>query len=189
MRELKPLFAALAAMLLLAPGATAAQSANQDMSGPWTAPDARITFPEQIGEYRRVSIHTYAPRYWSVGYNRYVGDKLIAVTIYLYPWQPGDTCEDRYRERKRTILSFNKSATLVSEDLAPSPGGKRLGVAYHARFAMDRDGPLRSESYDYCKAGSTSWVSFRATGPADGPFDGEAQSLLRAINWPTAVAD
>lgn len=196
MIRLKAMLASFAlAMVALAGLPAAAQPRQLEASGPWTPDGVAVTFPERIGDYERVQIVEYGPDDWSAGYSLTRNGKMVnGVTIYVYRVREGESCDDEFRGSQTALTNARLGATLLSEATADSPSGAQKGTARLARYSFKAsyDGEqqtVRSDLYLYCKTGSPWWVKVRATWPERETMDNEPAKLLRAIAWPTDVAD
>jgi hypothetical protein len=196
MNGLKTVLAGFAAALFALTALPAmAQPHEIEAVGPWTPPGVDVTFPDRIGDYERARIVEYGPDDWSAGYTLIRDNKLVnAVTIYVYRTREGESCDDEYRGSQQALTNANMGATLLSEDSAASPSGRRAGTARIARYGFKAryDGELqtvRSDLYLYCKPGTRWWVKARSTWPEREPMDNEPAMLMRAIEWPSSVAD
>ncbi|MEZ0242960.1 MAG: hypothetical protein ACAH11_06260 [Sphingomonas sp.] len=196
MHGLKTLLASLAAALFALTALPAmAQPREIEAVGDWTPDGIDVTFPDRIGEYERVRIVEYGPDDWSAGYTLIRNDKLVnAVTIYVYRTREGESCDDEFRGSQQALTNANMGASLISESQAASPSGTRAGTARIARYSFKAkyDGvqqTVRSDLYLYCKPGTRWWVKARSTWPEREPMENEPAMLMRAIVWPSNVAD
>ncbi|RYE02595.1 MAG: hypothetical protein EOP61_08050 [Sphingomonadales bacterium] len=193
MRGLKTMLIALAA--LIAPVAATAQTEITAAPGPWSPPSVAVSFPETIGEYRRVRVTEFGPRNYGVGYVLERGGKrLNTLTVFVYTYGEARDCREEFESARTSILKANPAATLRKSGMAASPRGTpgaalHASYAYTAKYAETQALPLTSDLYLYCKPGSQWFVKARTSWPASSDMSGEAATILRAINWPSEVTD
>lgn len=196
MRQFKIVLIAVA--ILFTPAAAMAQTGPTKLnppSGPWTAPNAGVSFPEQIAEYRRVAVTEFDSRNHGVGYVLDRGGKrLNTITVFVYSLPGRPTCQQELDGSSASIKRSNPAALRYIGGTAASPRGK-AGAALYSRYLYSADFggetavKLTSDLYVYCKPGSEWIVKARTTWPATTDMSGEIAMILRAISWPATVAD
>ncbi|MEZ0242958.1 MAG: hypothetical protein ACAH11_06250 [Sphingomonas sp.] len=190
MRNLKLLLAALAMLAapLAAMPAAAQPQEIEAPEGPWSPDGVDAVFPDEIGDYRRVSINSYGAANWSVGYNLWDGDVLVhSITVYLLT--PRGTCQSEMSGSKTALERLNSGAMQLTDGTAAAPSG-RPGAALHARYRLPNGfgsmtQAVLSDVYLFCPTGSRFWIKARSTWSEErSALEGGTAEVLHGIKWP-----
>jgi hypothetical protein len=153
-----------------------------------------VVFPETIGEYKRVSVTEFNSRNHGVGYalDR-DGKRLNTVTLFAYVMAGNPTCQQEFDDSAASIMRANPAAVRISTGTAASPRG-RTDAALHSRYVYTANYagttmPIASDLYVYCKPGTEWMVKARSSGPASTDMSQDTAMILRAVTWPSEIAD
>ena len=190
--------------LLVSAVAPAAQPQNIERPGPVAHSPAGTSFPEQVGEFRRISAVQYdeAGENLSASYEIARGADRLRVSVYVYPSLPvngGASIDAARAENCRTELDQTgqaiqnlpqyRGARRIDEGAAPPVEGvgRDLGLRSVYSFTSDflgADQEILSATYLYCYVGGRWQVKYRASAPAS--FDGREaiEAFIRNGPWP-----
>jgi hypothetical protein len=131
-------------------------SAQQELKvrGPFVANEAGVTFPEQVGEFRRVTVIMYSPdrKNLGVGYNLFDPENPVVATVYVYPARrvlsfgsPRDVVEGAHDKLEQMemdsiiheISNAHRGAQLVVQEKASVTAGGRTLDGRHAQFSYE----------------------------------------------------
>ena len=184
---------ALAILTVGAPigGPLSAQTEIDQPSGDWTHQATGVSFPDTLGEFKRVKITEFSEdgRDSSVSYTGSDDNGTLTFTIYLYPRIKGWNCVETFNDSAEAVAQY-PGAQVIGLWLAPSPDGARGVAAMGARYlipggAMRQDlSSALSDLYLYCPTGSEWLVKYRASW-----FSGSAETfpnamqMLQEIDW------
>lgn len=193
----------LAAMVLLGLPQSALGFEVMHPSGPYTQAATGMTYPESVGQFRRVNIIRYKPdgSDESAGYNDPTPMREINMTVYVFPSLPilsigsprsvvEDTrrqlCQSQYEKIQQEIKGAHPDAVLMEKKDASLT---QAGIAYaghfasfdltNAKFFGRSDVPSRSEAFLYCYVGGKWSVEYRVDYPRD--FDA-ADPIAKFMN-------
>ena len=164
-----------------------------------------MTFPLSVGDFRRNLVQRYDQDGLdlSAGYDLYLRQQKIAVTVYVYPAPPlisigsppGTVVSARtflakseFEARKREVLQSRPGARLIedTEISVPIGGTVRVGrmatFEYEDQFAGRRQ-PLRSHLCMFNYVGGAWALKYRITYPASLEVTREIDTLLHGVPW------
>jgi hypothetical protein len=192
-------FAGLCLAATLA-GAAVAQVSDVAVSGTYVHEQSGVTFPTEVGDFRRVSVRRYAAdgSNEGVGYNH--TRQHIAATVYVYPSPPladaasaeerAQACAAQLQTVQQEITTVHPSAAVVSvgESVLTQSGVEQRGVGASYRVtAPSRFGPnhppLRSDTHLFCYVGGRWSIKYRLTYEDDAAFRESAAAFLRDFTW------
>ena len=198
-----PRVAAAVALTLLP--ITAAQGAPRriaDAPDPYVHRATATRFPARVGDFQRTDVTEYdqtgndASASYDLVRN---GEKLMAVSIYLYPMEPSsgvaarDTlCRTEFAGIDDAIRRSESYAgvTRTFSGAATGPGagmtGLRMTHGFSANFAGTAQ-PVRSDTYLYCPGAGHWYVQYRATWPASEAAAPDLAKLMTDLPWGDGV--
>jgi len=193
----------LAAILLLGLPQSVLGLEVMHPSGSYTQAATGMTYPDSVGQFRRVNIIRYKAdgSDESAGYNDAAPMREINMTVYVFPSPPilsigsprsvvEDTrrqlCQSQYEKVQQEVRGAHPDAVLVEKKDASLT---QTGITYAGHFASYDltntkffgrvDVPSRSEAYLYCYVGGKWSVEYRIDYPRD--FDA-TDSIARFMN-------
>lgn len=173
--------------------------------GAYTHERSGMTFPLAVGDFRRSLVQRYDQDGLdlSAGYDLYLTQQKIAVTVYVYPAPPlvsigsppGTVASARtflakseFEARKREVLQSRSGARLTedTEISVPIGGTFRVGrmatFEYQDQFAGQRQSP-RSHLCMFNFVGGTWALKYRITYPASLEATREIDTILQGVPW------
>ncbi|WP_128891944.1 hypothetical protein [Erythrobacter sp. HKB08] len=193
MKTIQRLWAAFALLLVAAvPLAAQAQERTAIPSGPWLHEPSGTTFPDQIGGASRGNTATTFDEAGidvAVGYSLKNDDGVLILTLYVYPPYGGLDCAESFSDAQVSINKY-RGVRKLSQGSAPSPSGKSMHAATHARYAIPAGGmnpnypALVSDLYVHCSPGDEWLVKYRASWTGSEETFPDVFAMLREIDWP-----
>ncbi len=173
--------------------------------GAYTHERSGMTFPLAVGDFRRSLVQRYDQDGLdlSAGYDLYLTQQKIAVTVYVYPAPPlvsigsppGTVASARtflakseFEARKREVLQSRPGARLIEDTEISVPIGGTLRVGrmttfeYEDQFAGQRQS-LRSHLCMFNFVGGTWALKYRITYPASLEATREIDTILQGVPW------
>ena len=176
----------------------ATQPGQIQASGVYVHRGSGFSFPEALGEFRRVAVIQYNADATdiSAGYNLDQPARRVAVTVYVYPAPLAEgqssqerVCSDQFDSIKSDVQHAHPGARVVAETsvASPDPGYDKIGRKAVYEFQdvfAGKPQPLRSEADLYCYVAGPWFVAYRTTAPRDTDYVPELQRLMRQLRWP-----
>jgi hypothetical protein len=173
--------------------------------GTYVHPASKITMPEAVAGFQRVSILRYDADGLDVsaGYNLASPTHPIAATVYVYPapslvsiGSPPDVVagarahltEGEFERRKQEIHHAHPDAVLIGQrdivqiESGQSYPGKMALFEFEQVFAGSRMA-VRSRLYVFCYAGGKWAIEYRFTHPEVVDADREIQDFIQGWSW------
>jgi hypothetical protein len=192
----------LCTLAVMAPLSAHAQITRLNVQGPYTQPSSGMTWPENVGDFSRVSILQYKAdgSDMSAGYHRMLAHAEIVATAYTFPIPAGavrdasghigqSQCAPMAAEIMREVTQAAPSAKpLTAEAVTLDQQGPQQG--FHGIFAltaphfMDRtDEAVKSEAYVFCV--KDKWIAeYRFSYPvATQDARKEIDAFMAGLKW------
>lgn len=191
--------ALLAALFLTSP---ALAQQRIDRPGPVMHEQARATFAEQVGEFRRSSVVSFGPNgdNISASYNLVRNGQRLLITIYIYPAArmadaPARTqrCQAEFDGVNQAVAQAQGGARPQESGPAEAPPGVGPGLAHRSMFRLrtnfdDRVQDIRSEARLYCYVGGDWLVKYRASSPEGMEVGADIARFIAQGPWPGRAA-
>lgn len=197
-----PRLAVAVALLLPAAAAQADPRRIADAPDPYVHRATATRFPARIGDFRRTDVTEYdstgndASASYDLVRN---GEKLMAVSIYLYPMEPSSGTAERDSLCRTEFAGIEEAikgsgsytgVTRTFSGAATGPGagmtGLRMTHGFRTNFA-GADQPVRSDTYLYCPGAGHWYVQYRATWPASQAAAPDLDKLMTDLRWGEGV--
>lgn len=167
----------------------AAQGQIDAPDGPWVHTATGTRFPQAMLGFQRDAITQFDEAGENVGvsYSAEVGEELLMADVFIYPQYDGVTCAEVFGSVKAAIKY--PGTQLLSETMAPPPGGRGALTAHHARYFIPagamREGfpPLVSDAYLFCSADGQWLVKYRASWTGSAETFPDLAPFLKAFAW------
>ena len=171
------------------------------MDGSYIHQPSGIMFPVRTGEFQRMAIYQFDAegQHISVGYNRSVAGKPVAVTVYVYPSPSiksfgspqsvidgtrSELCQHEFAAHQYEITNIHPDARLIRDETSQrdNQGYQKLFArfSYEDTFA-GMPQALWSELQLSCYINDKWDIKYRVTYPQNTAVDAEIQKLKQAI--------
>lgn len=167
----------------------AAQSQINAPNGPWVHAATGTRFPQAMLGFQRDAITQFDETGENVGvsYSAEVGEELLMADVFIYPQYEGVTCAQVFGSVKAAIKY--PGTRLLSETMAPPPGGIGAATAHHARYLIPegamREGypSLVSDAYLFCSADGEWLVKYRASWTGSPETFPDLAPFMKSFAW------